>query len=126
MLQIFSSMPDRRECTVYHMDVGTALCSASISNDSCDVTFVDQEKGLFSLADGEGLGKHAEFASVLATRRMERCLEEAWSDTRGWYWPMSWGKEPNHVDHPLTKSILIYARKVTHDYLKEFKKRHSE
>lgn len=70
MLQIFSSPPDRRERTVFKTDAGTALCSASPSDASCDVTFADQDKGLLSLADGEGQTRNAGFASpLLATNK---------------------------------------------------------
>lgn len=126
MFQVLLPIKDRTHSKGLSIETGTALCAGINKDKSSDVPFISEVPPFFMLADGEGQEKHGELAAALATRRMQRCLEEAWSDEGHWRWPNSWGNPPENVNPDAPEVLLSHARNVTHEYLLKFKLRHKE
>ncbi len=108
------------------IETGTSLCAAMNKGESSDVPYVSDLPPYFMLADGEGGEDHGVLAGALATRRMQRCLEEAWSESGRWRWPLSWGPAPKNVNPDAPEIVLNHARNLMHEYFLSFKERHKE
>lgn len=126
MLQVLLPKGDKDRSMQLNIESGTSLCAAVKKDKSSDRPYVSDVPPFFMLADGEGEGDHGELAAALATRRMQRCLDEAWSDEGRWRWPLSWGAPPENINPDTPEILLNHARNLTHEYLLNFKVRHKE
>ncbi len=121
-------LPKKKASRSVNLTIQTAssLCTALKKKNSSDVPFLSQVPPFFMLADGEGQGDHGELAAALATRFMQKCLEDAWSDDQQWRWPLSWGAPPENVNVNAPEILLNHARNLTHEYLLKFKNKHKD
>ncbi|CAM2009653.1 PP2C family protein-serine/threonine phosphatase [Acanthopleuribacter pedis] len=121
-------LPKRKNSRLTKLTIETAssLCTAEKKTKSSDVPFLSQVPPFFMLADGEGQEDHGELAAALATRYMQKCLEDAWSDDYQWRWPLNWGTPPENVNADAPEILLNHARNLTHEYLLQFKSKHKK
>lgn len=126
MLQMLMPGREHTRSMPFNIEAGTSLCAAVKNKKSSDRAFISDTPPFFMVADGNGPEDHGELAAALATRRMQRCLDDAWPEDNSWRWPLSWGPAPENINPDAPEIILNHARNLTHEYLLDFKSRHNE